>query len=164
MLICKCLSIDATAHGGSLSEFEAIRIVCPALNRILVPDDCWSDYKRFCESEPDEAFHTPIAYLAFQQRRLARVTGPVHAYCLDGNEPHSALTKQYQKDLGERWMFAEGSKQRFERARVLQGRLSELVFARWLEREAWNIEGLEAHGTDIDVDARSTKGCCVHLK
>ena len=63
-------------------------------------------------------------------------------------------------------MFKENSKQRFQRARVFQGRLNELLFAQWLEREGWSIEGLEAHGADVDVDARSSKeiSCSFEVK
>lgn len=166
MIDCKCLLIDAEAHGDSLVEFDAIRMVCPALSKILVPDDCWSDYRQFCESEPDKAFHAPIAYLAFQRRHLAGITAPIHAYCLDGGELHSALTKQYKKDLADRWMFKEDLKQRFKRTRVLQGRLNELLFAQWLEGESWNIEGLEAHGANVDAVASSTEGtlCSFEVK
>lgn len=166
MIDCKCLSIDAEAHGDSLVEFDAIRTVCPALSKILVPDDYWSDYRQFCEIEPDKAFHAPITYLAFQNGHLGRITAPIHTYCLDGGELHSALTKQYKMDLAERWMFKEDLKERFKRVRGFQGRLNELLFAQWLEGNSWNIGGLEAHGANVDAVASSTGGtlCSFEVK
>jgi len=142
----------------TLVEFAAIRAACPALSRIVIPDDIWDNYKLFCESEPDEAFHAPITYLAFQRRYLAALTGPIHTYCLDGGKPNSALTKQYKKDLVERWMFGETTDQRFEYHRMFQGRLFELIFAQWLDHEGWSIHGLEARGADVDVEAMTRRG------
>jgi hypothetical protein len=120
-----------------------------------VPDDIWDRYREFCAAEPDEAYHSPIAYLAFQRRYLARLTEPIHAFCLEGNTPNPLLTNQYKRDLVERWIFKDHVKQRFEYARIFQGRLMELIFAVWLFQEGWEIEGLEALGSSVDVEAKS---------
>lgn len=158
MAECRCWQVDASDGEANLKEFEAVRAVCSALHRIVVPDDIWDAYRQFCESESDKAFHAPIAYLAFQQRYLAALTGPIHAYCLDGHEPSAALTAQYRNDLAERWMFRDDARQRFENARIFQGRLAELSFADWLEHEDWNIDALEAKGANVDVEATSSDG------
>lgn len=163
---CECLCIDPADHSTSLDRFDAIRTACPALRKIIIPDDIWDEYKQSCQSVPDEAFHRPIAYLAFQRGCLASLTGPIHKYCLDGSEPKATLRPQYKQDLVEKWIFQDTKDERFKKSRMFEGHLAELIFAQWLEQEGWNINGLEAHGENVDVLATPTNGdsCSFEIK
>jgi hypothetical protein len=98
---CRCASIDAANHDGSLTTFAHLRNECAALKEILIPDRVWSEYEAFCCADPDHAFHAPIAYLAFKERYLATLTDSVHLFCLDNGNSHPSLTSQYRKDLVE---------------------------------------------------------------
>ena len=113
MRTCRCDTIDAIKHCGSLETLAHVRDECAALKEVLIPDGVWPRYKSFCSADPDQAHHAPVAYLAFQRRHLARLTGPIHLFCLKDDAPHPSLTKQYRNDLVERWMFQEEVKQRF---------------------------------------------------
>jgi hypothetical protein len=56
-------------------------------------------------------------------------------------------------------MFRDNVKERFEHARIYQGRLAELGFAAWLHNEGWQIKELEAHGGANDVVASDSEAC-----
>jgi hypothetical protein len=101
-----CSSIDAIEHCGSLDAFARARDRCAALKEILIPDRIWPEYEDFCSADPDEACHAPVTYLAFKRRHLARLTEPIHLFCMKGGAPHPSLTNQYKNDLVERWMIA----------------------------------------------------------
>ena len=158
MRTCRCDTIDATEHCGALETFVRVRDHCPALKQVLIPDGVWPEYHDFCSADPDEAHHAPVAYLAFKRRHLARLTKPIHLFCLKENAPHASLTKQYRNDLAERWMFEEDVKQRFRHTSMFQGRLAELLFAAWLRQEGWRIGTLEALGGVADVVATCPLG------
>lgn len=166
MLGCECGISDTADKARTLMEFEAVRQGCPALHKIIIPDDIWDSYKLFCESKPDQAFHAPIAFLAFKRRYLAAFTSPIHAFCLDDGETKATLTNQYRSDLAERWIFGDDAKKRFQNTRLYQGRLAELLAAQWLKYEGWELDALEAHGANIDIEARSTDGspCSFEVK
>jgi hypothetical protein len=155
---CRCFSIDAIDHDGSLVTFARARDECAALKEILVPASTWPAYRDFCSADPDEAFHAPVTYLAFKRRHLAQLTEPIHLFCLTDGKSHPSLTRQYRQDLAERWMFKKDVKQRFQVARKFQGRLAELLFAAWLHHEGWRIEALEALGGGTDVVATTPAG------
>ena len=158
MRTCRCSSIDATEHCGSLDTFARVRDECAALKEILIPDWIWPKYEKFCSGDRDEAHHAPVAYLAFKRRHLARLIEPIHLFCLKDGAPRPSLTIQYKNDLIERWMFKDDVNQRYRHGRKYLGRLVELLFAAWLYHEGWRIEALEALGGGSDVVAMGPDG------
>jgi hypothetical protein len=155
---CPCSSIGAAERTASVAAFARMRAECAALKKILIPDQIWPEYERWCSCDPDEALHRPIAYLAFEAGYLPTLTEPIHQFCLRDGIPHPLLTKQYRSDLVEHWMCAVDYKERFRLARIFQGRLWELVFAFWLQQDGWKVNTLEALGGAADVVATCLSG------
>ncbi|ESS70461.1 hypothetical protein MGMO_122c00220 [Methyloglobulus morosus KoM1] len=151
--VCEQEVLEQFCEKRSLTDFYELRKGCRALNKILIPDDKLQEHQNFCEHLSDSAFHQSIALLAFKRGHLRALTKIIHNYCLDGEEIHNALTKQYRNDLRETWGGAKETKDRFNKFRMYQGRINELLFCSWLEAEGWQIQAMEAHGGCCDVEA-----------
>jgi hypothetical protein len=156
---CACSRIKPREGENLLRLFGKVRNECAANREIIVPDDLWETYQEFCCNEPDEAYHTPYFYNAFKHGYLSRLTEPIHRHCLEIDKPHPRLRKQYRKDLAERWLTKDTTKDQFKHARRFKGRLVELMFASWLNEAGWTLLNMEAYDDRAhDVDARSNNG------
>jgi hypothetical protein len=148
---CMCTSAVPKTD-EAIGDFTELLEQCPAL-RILVPFDLTDKYADFLVEPTDSAHHAPVGYLAFRRGHLARLTGPIHEFCLNGPHIRPSLTSQYRKDLAETWILASDVQKRFERARIFKGRLAELLFAAHLIESGWRIRDLEAWGSGVDIEA-----------
>lgn len=138
---------------ATVDELAAVRSKCPALSKILLPDQDWSRFRQWHETSDTVGHHRSMVLLALGRRCLSRLTSPIHRYLLDGEHVRPEATQQYLQDLRERWMFASSPLERHKRSRTFRGRIVELQFAEWLHEAQWAITGLEALGHAIDVEA-----------
>ena len=157
MMHAATLSSDALAiplpnqFTEQIAAFYRLRSMCPAL-RLTIPDEIEERHMHFSKSEPDEAFHCSIPFLAYRRGYLSDFTEALHRYVLDGSELRKQVTAQYKNDLREKWVLEINEISRFEKARNYLSRLAELDFARWLETQHWQILNLELYGGRFDVE------------
>lgn len=157
-LECRC-----QGHYGDLGErlldtFAAVREHCPALKRILIPDEVWSAFQEWNREPLDDAHHRSILLLAMDRGSLYRITSVIHRYLIEAGAPRPNLRQQYLQDLQEHWMACKDPLERHRKARAFLGRLIELQCAGWLESRGWTIEGLEAFREGPDIEARIDSG------
>jgi hypothetical protein len=127
-----------------LQGFTSLREECPAVRQILVPDEIWPQFREWHSVPDDVAGHSSIVLLAFRRGYLPRVTGPIHRHLMSSDGILGSVSKQYLKDLREKWMFDADPVERNRLSRTFRGRLIELQFASWLEDRLHTIVGLEA--------------------
>jgi len=163
---CPCLSTSFFKKDALLGEFAALREQCAVLKQIFVPDEIWPSFRDKCIAQPDVARHQSILLGAFVNGVINRITLPIHRYLLDGCRPKSTLSKQYKKDLIEKWIFEKEVIDRHRKARIFQGKLAELFSAFWIDAQGWNIISLEAIGSDFDIEAMSPNQvpCAIEVK
>lgn len=149
---CACsgypLPDDSSKH---IEAFYRLRKMCPAL-MLTIPEEIQERHMHFTKSEPDEAFHCSIPFLAYRDGYLADFTEALHRFVLDGNECREKVTAQYKKDLRETWVLEIVENSRYKKARNYLSRLAELHFARWLETQQWQVHNLELYGGQFDVE------------
>jgi hypothetical protein len=67
-------------------------------------------------------------------------------------------SKQYVKNLRERWMFDRDPVERNRLSRIFRGMLIELQFTAWLESQCHEIVGMEAYRKRPDIETVSADG------
>ena len=152
---CPCQVRSSADTTRALEQLEIIRSRCAALREILVPDNIWPIFKQKAAEPYDQAFHHYILLGALRDGFLARITFPIHRFLLDTNKPKRSLTRQYKKDLAEKWMLKSTPLERHREARIFFGKLTELLMAAWLEEQGWRINTLEALAGVFDIEATS---------
>jgi hypothetical protein len=141
-----------------LEEFGDLRDKCLALLEILIPDETWPQFREWHTLPDDAASHSSVILLAFRRGYLPRLTGPVHRYLMSPAGILPSVSKQYVKDLRERWMFDADPVERNRLSRIFRGRLIELQFASWLESQSHRIVGMEATRKGPDIETLSESG------
>ncbi len=136
-------------------KFGYIRKKTPALKYLLVPDELWPQFKKFCLEEFDEAYHRSILLLAFRRNYLIKIIEPIHKYLFENGEPKQELSSQYKKDLQERWMIKKSVIERHQKFRQYMGKMIELLIADLLEKQNWKIIDLEALSAKSDIISES---------
>ncbi|MDI6711614.1 MAG: hypothetical protein QMD96_00085 [Anaerosomatales bacterium] len=152
-LDCACSALQPIREPSGIEEFIRVRSVCPALQKVFVPEDIWPRFEAWHRRRPDSSLHRSILFLAAQRGCLARLTSPVHRFLLRGDEIHERISSQYRRDLQERWVLESDPTERHRRARIFLGRLAELLVAEWLDSQGWAVTGLEALGAASDIEA-----------
>lgn len=164
-MTCRCA--EAYPGGGDRVElFVDVRLSCPALRHVLLPDDAWPLIVAAERRRPDAAFHASYLLLAFERGCLASITAPVHRFLLKGDRTDPRLTAQYRQDLRERWLVEADEVRRHERFRQFFGKIVELRLAYWIANRDFNITALEALGGNADIVAESPAGdtCSFEVK
>jgi hypothetical protein len=141
-----------------LKHFSRIRRINPALRFILIPEKLWPEYKKYCSTNFDETFHQSILLLAFKRGNLFKIIDPINRYLIQNDVPKKELSKQYIKDLQEKWMYNENALERHQQARRFLGKVIELMMAYWLEQQNWVVIKLAALGENADIIAEDPKG------
>jgi len=160
ILDCPCQKNETTSSENVLDileEFGNIRKQCPALKKILLPDDTWESFQKENLSY-DKAAHQSILLLAYRRGALSRITMPIHKYLMAGNKPLTNLNKNYIKDLRERWMEQSNELDRHKKTTIFQGKMVEPLIADWLEQQGWKIDNLEATGAQHDIECVNPTG------
>ncbi len=162
VITCQCLSAtdnvesvrDARGH-IPLEAFIALRDRCPALKKILLPDNIWQEFVRWHQHPDEVAGHASVVLVAFIRGYLHRITVPIHRYVMRGDDIAQNATRQYVTDLREKWMFHADPATRNRLCRTFRGRVIELQVAAWLEDHGHLIVGMEAtrQGPDIETTA-----------
>ncbi len=149
---CACFDNSLPVDNANLIDaFYQLRKMCPVL-KLTIADEIEKKHKLFTKSEPDEANHCSIPFLAYRDGYLAEFTEALHRFVLDGNECRVKVTAQYKKDLRETWVLEIDENSRYKKARNYLSRLAELHFARWLETHQWQVHNLELYGGQFDVE------------
>ena len=141
-----------------LQEFSALREKCLALREILLPEEVWPKFRHWHVLPDEEASHASVALLAFWRGCLPQVTRPIHDNLLSPTGILCSVSKQYVKDLQEKWMFDANAAKRHRLSRIFRGRLIELQFASWLQSQSHTIVGLEATREGPDIETLSPTG------
>jgi hypothetical protein len=150
--ICTCSSHPLPEqYSEQIAAFYRLRSMCSAL-RLTIPDELEERHMRFTKSEPDEAFHCSIPFLAYRRGDLSDFTKALHRFVLDGNEVRKEVTTQYRNDLREKWVLEIDEISRYKKTRNYLSRLAELHFAQWLETQNWQILNLELYGGQFDAE------------
>jgi hypothetical protein len=158
-MTCRCAEAY-TGGGERVKLFGDVRLSCPALRHVLLPDDAWPLVVA-AERAPDAAVHASYLLLAFERGCLAKITAPVHRFLLHGDQPDPRLTAQYRQDLQERWLVEPDEVQRHDRFRQFFGKIVELQLAHWIADRDFRITALEALGGKADIVAESPiRGAC----
>src|SRR5262249_40961165 len=109
--------------------------------------------------QPDNvALQKSILIAAMERGYLRQCISAVSRYLMTDGYPNPDLTRQYRKDLRERWMRYEDPAKQHKKCRAFHGLLVELQFAEWLESQGWRISGLAALGHKSDIEASATNG------
>lgn len=140
---CACV-VGKTGKGTVLEELERVRHECPALGRILIPDDAWPKFEtRVKEAleNPDTVGHNAVAYYALDRGTLGAMCSPIHRYLLDGDIPRPRV------DLGalqEEWLRKKTEIKKHQRSKSFMGKLVELLYIEHLESKGYRIVALDA--------------------
>ena len=161
---CPCQSIPITNTPSKFEDFASLRESCPALREVLFPETIWHDYQKMVKANNHQSRQLPIVLGAFNRGLLARITMPVHAYLLDGQTLNVNLTKQYKKDLNEKWILERDQLAAYKKLRIFKGKLTEIMVAAWLEDSGWKINNLEALGGSFDIEATSPEHVCYGIE
>lgn len=165
VITCSCLSdtddvddLRDTDGNIPLDAFIALRYRCPALKKILLPDNVWQEFLHWHQHPDDVASHASVVLLAFVRGVLPRITAPIHRYLMFGDEIATTATRQYVTDLRETWMFHPDPGTRNRLSRTFRGRIIELQVAARLEDNGHRIVGMEATRRGPDIETTSTAG------
>ena len=148
---CACTA-GKTGKGTLLNELARVRDGCPALKRILIPDDAWPKFEarvKAALAKPDVVGHNAIAYYALERGDLGRMCSPIHRYLLDGDTPKPKVEVEA---LQEHWLLKETELGKHQRSKSFMGKLVEILFAEHLEAQGERVvalEALEGSGPDI---------------
>lgn len=164
-ITCACMAaindVEMVREPGGqipLQGFTALRENCLALREILVPEQIWPQFRQWHSSPDDVASHSSVVLLAFRRGYLPRVTAPIHRYLMSSAGILPSVSRQYVKDLREKWMLDADPIERHRLSRIFRGRLIELQFASWLESQSHTIVGLEAIREGPDIETLSESG------
>ncbi len=149
---CACQNIASVEFSQRLITLGDLRQKCPALSQILIPDSIWPQVQAFENSPRDAALHAPSTIIALLNGNLGKLTSPCHRFLLDGDKLKGNLSNQYKADLKEQWMLEKDEIERHRKSKMFQGRIVELQIAEWLEDQNWQITGLEALGSQSDIE------------
>lgn len=155
---CSCAKPFTGGVEAPLERLAVIRPECPALLKVLLPDQVWPEFETWHRGLDTVGLHRSMVLLALERGHLNRITSPVHRYLIDGGSLHPDVRHQYLKDLQERWMHHTDPIERHRKSRIFRGRLTELQCAEWLEAQGWVIEGLEALRQGPDIEAITVDG------
>lgn len=146
---------------GVLDAFARLRVSCPVLRDLCVPDGDWSAFRDWHLADVDNgAAHRLALLLALQGGYLPQVLSALHRFLFDGNRLRPDVRKQYREGLRERWMDDDDddATERHERfKKTFLGRIVELHIAEWLVENGWSVTALEAtrpqseQGPDIEA-------------
>jgi hypothetical protein len=165
VIACPCLSAtdnieyERDADGNiPLEAFIAMRARCSALKKILIPEGIWREHLQWHQKGDEVASLASAVLLAFIRGVLHRITSPVHSYLMAGDEIAAHSTRQYVRDLKEKWMFHPDPVTRNRLFRTFRGRYTELQVAAWLEDRGHFITGMEALRPGPDIETASPEG------
>jgi hypothetical protein len=142
----------------AIEALERIRSACPALHAVYLPNNLWPKFKLWHQRQDYVAWHRSIFILALNRGHLGRLTSPIHRYLIHGGALNPNISRQYIKDLPERWMYYTDALKRHRASKRHSGRVAELQCAEWLEILGWKIVGLEALRPGSDIEAKSETG------
>ena len=160
---CSCITATptATALMRLMQEFGHLRKECPALRQILIPDNIWTDWRKtVIECKKKKENHQSKIFLAFIRGYLNRITSPIHRYLFENDALKANINHNYKRDLVEDWLKIDKKGccwiiRRHQKSRGHQGKLTELICAKWLEDHGWIIQNLEALNGNADIEAKS---------
>ncbi len=155
---CCCQNYYGDLGQGLFHAFASVRECCPALKRILVPDEVWPDFQQWDRDLRDGDLHQSTLVLAMARGHLGQTTSAIHRYLMEGGVPRADIRPQYREDLQEKWMRYKDPKKRNSKSREFLGHLIELQCAEWLESQGWTITGLEALREGPDIEAKDNLG------
>lgn len=147
-IIIDCPCTRPESYLGGISGFEKLRSECEALNRVLLPENVWTNFKQYCVEDYDRALHRPFLFLSFERGVIHKITAPVHKYLLSDT---ACLSKQYQKDLVEKWMNKSSEHERRRYSLIYFGRIAELLITEYASNNGYIVEDLEALGGTHDL-------------
>ena len=158
---CICQNLPVQSSGNVLKEFSKVRVGCPALKKIFLPDEIWKDFNvniiKMLYNETSTYNYS--SFLAYDDEELSNYTNPVHRYLLDENGiiRKDAVGNNHIKDLQENWMNKSADYEKFEKYRIYQRHLKELQYAYYLENNGWTIDNLSALGGRHDISGSNPK-------
>jgi hypothetical protein len=155
---CPCYRASPRNRQTIRREFAELRDRCPALNQILLPDEIWVEAQRQDRAEPDDTYHRSMLVLAYMGGFLHHITWGVHQFLLDGTDVKQAVTKQYRKDLRERWMEKQGIEYRHGTFKTYFGKLAEVLLATWFDEHEYSVQNLAALDGPFDVTVKAANG------
>jgi len=141
-----------------VAGLEVIRIRCPALRMVYLPESIWPSVRTQALAPPDALGHRSILFYALQRGHLSRLTRPIHHFLLSGPTLRPDVTLSYRNALMETWMLKPTEVKRHVASKKFFGKVAELQVAEWLSSRGWNIVGLEARSAPVDLTGISPSG------
>lgn len=164
---CLCQQLHCGPFPSSrLDRFAAVRMECPAIRELFVPDTIWPKFRDWHLQPENDACHASMLLLALERGHLASTISFAHRYLLASDRLKPGISKQYINDFREDWMNYDDSMERHHKSRMFTGRVVELQCAEWLEEQGWTISGLEAfrEGPDIEAITESLEPTAFEVK
>jgi hypothetical protein len=155
---CPCQKQISVCRDNLLREFIKIRLGCPVLRELIIPDNYLDTFLEIASSSPDIVRHTYKAVGSLQLGILGKMTYPIHRYLFDGAVIKKSVSSNYKKDLSETWMDQNDTLSRHQKARIHDGKFVELHCASLLEDMGWKIDNLSALGGEFDIEATDSEG------
>lgn len=151
---CLCQQLHCGPFPSSrLDRFAAVRMECPAIRELFVPDTIWPKFRDWHLRPENDACHASMLLLALEREHLASITSFAHRYFLSSDCLKPGIRKQYINDFQEQWMNYDDSMERHHKSRIFASRVVELQCAEWLEEQGWTISGLEVFREGPDIEA-----------
>lgn len=153
---CICQTLHDHVKFNVIDEFPKVRENCPVLKNVLFPNKIWDKFNATVIKQlfNDDAIHNYTTLLAYERGKLSYYTSPIHRFLLDGKgEIRTKAEKGYIGSLKENWMGKIRENEKLQYVNKFQGKLKELQFAYYLEKEGWSLKSLEALGDLNDICA-----------
>ena len=128
----------------SFDGFLKLRKNCLALNKFFIPDHQLREFLTTRNCIQTNKNFDSIIYLAYQDNYLQNLTLPIHKFLITNGQLHQDLKNQYKSDANEHWMKKRTVKDIARNTGIYLGKISELLFAYWLDTQGWSIDKLEA--------------------
>lgn len=109
--------------------------------KLLIPD--WLKFKELCGIN-DKAHHKPSLLLAYERGYLNNIVNPIEWLLAESENQNKSISKQYQKDLQEKWLESIDEIERHKKFKIFFGKLLELIYAKYLVDLGYSIINLEA--------------------
>lgn len=158
-MTCPCINIGAVSHDEALSSLIELRSECPALSKILLPNEMWDEYLARAREPHDEAHHCPLVLGLLEMGRLSVLTKQVHKHLLLDGEISPKLDSNYKRDLQDTWFLeTEGAMRRHTVFKRGSGKLYELISLDWFEDNGYTVTDLAAVGGQADIELVKDEG------
>ena len=170
---CKCQKYNlSSVYKGDFQKFRReildelleIRECCEALKNVFLPENKLEEYfyKMLGIFERSEGYHESVVQRALMENSLSLITSPIHKFLLNDK-----AREDYRNNINDYWFLKESFEDRQKEYYENYGKFHELLFAEWLQNNAWEITNLEAwdkDSSDVEAISPERESCAFEVK